>query len=167
MAERTSLATERRLGESAERSADEIRRDIAAERETITDTVDKLGDRLQQTFDWREYVGEYPAVALGLAAGTGFLLSSIFTREPTPQERIMDAVAELTEDLTGRVTSVAGDVITRKIIPGRTVKAAATAMLAKAALEFAKRKISEAASDQRATRRLDVPTREQEALSKL
>jgi len=45
MAERTKLATYRRAQEPGERSADEIRRSIAAERETITDTVDKLGGR--------------------------------------------------------------------------------------------------------------------------
>lgn len=166
MAERTNLATQRSPDESGERSAYEIRRNIAAERETISDTVDKLGDRLQQTFDWREYVAEYPAVALGLAAGTGILLSAVFRREPSPQERIMDAIAELTEDLTDRISDAAGDVITRKIIPGRTVKAAATAMIAKVAIDFAKRRIGEAIAGQRVEVR-DIPTREQEALARL
>ena len=166
MAERTNVATQRSPDESGERSANEIRRNIAAERETISDTVDKLGDRLQQTFDWREYVVEYPAVALGLAAGTGILLSAVFRREPSPQERIMDAIAELTEDLTDRISDAAGNVITRKIIPVRTVKAAATAMIAKAAIDFAKRKIGEAIASQHVEGR-DIPTREQEALAKL
>lgn len=165
MAERTNLATQRSADESGERSAQEIRRNIAAERETITDTVDKLGHRLQQTFDWREYIAAYPGVALGLAAGTGILVSAVFARKPTPQERIMDAVAELTEDLTDRVSGIAGDVITRKLIPGRTVKAAMTAMIAKAAIDFATRKISESAAERVAER--DVPTREQKALAQL
>lgn len=166
MAERTNLATQRSTDESGERSAYEIRQNIAAERETITDTVDKLGDRLQQTFDWREYVAEYPAVALGLAAGTGLLVSAIFARNPTPQERIMDAVAEMTEDLTDRVSGMAGALITRKLIPGRTVKAAVTAMVAKAALDFAKRKIGETVAGERVELR-DIPTREEKALAQL
>jgi len=166
MAERTNLATQRRTDDSFERSADEIRHDIVAERETIADTVDRLGDRLHQTFDWREYIAEYPAVAMGLAAGTGILLSALFRREPTPQERIMDAVAELTEDLTDRISGLAGTVITRKILPGRTVKAAATAMIAKAAIDLAKRKVGEMVAVPRGERQ-SVPTRTSKALSNL
>ena len=169
MAERTNLATRLRIDESGERSAEEIRDDIAAERETISETVDKLGDRIQQTFDWREYVAEYPAVALGLAAGAGFVVSAVFTREPTPQERIVDALADLTEDLTERISGIAGDVITRKIIPGRTVKAAVTAIVAKAAIDFAKRKFGEAVTSNGRVEqeRMRELTREREALATL
>lgn len=140
MAERTNLATRRRADEGEERSAHEIRQDIAATRETISETVDKLGERINQTLDWREYVAEYPAIALGLAAGLGFLISGIFKRDPTPQERILDAVADITEDITDRVASVAGNVIKRKMISGKTVTAAITAAAAKAAIDFAKEK---------------------------
>jgi ElaB/YqjD/DUF883 family membrane-anchored ribosome-binding protein len=165
MAERTNLATQPRLAESGERTAEEIRQSIAAERGTISETVDKLGDRIQQTFDWREYAAEYPAVALGLAAGTGLLISALFRREPTPQERILDAVADLTEDLTERVSGIAGDVITRKMFPGRTVKAAITAIAARAAIDFAKRKISEAGAARGRVETDDIRTREREALA--
>jgi ElaB/YqjD/DUF883 family membrane-anchored ribosome-binding protein len=140
MAERSNLATQRRADEMDDRSAREIREDIAAKRETISETVDKLGERIHQTLDWREYVAEYPAVALGLAAGVGFLVSGIFKREPSPQERIMDAVADITDDLTDRISDVAGDVIKRKLVSGRTVKAAILAMVTKAAVDFAKQK---------------------------
>lgn len=166
MAETTNLAAQRGAYESGDRSAAEIRRKIAAERETITDTVDKLSGRLQRSLDWREYVAEYPAVALGLAAGTGFLISAIFKREASPTERIMEAVADLTDDLTERISGVAGDVLTRSLIPQRTVKAAATTMVAKAAIDFAKRKIGEALADQRIHRR-GISTRESQALSRL
>jgi ElaB/YqjD/DUF883 family membrane-anchored ribosome-binding protein len=140
MAERTNLATQRRADEAEERSAHEIRQDIAAKRETISETVDRLGERIHQTLDWREYIAEYPAISLGVAACLGFWISGIFKRNPTPQERIMDAFAEMTEDLTDRVSGVAGDVIKKKIISGRTVKAAVTAAVTKAALDFAKQK---------------------------
>ena len=72
-------------GES-ERSAEEIRQDIAAKRESITETVDRLSDRFHQTFDWRTYVNNYPVVALGVAAGLGLLVSGIFKPRPTPTE---------------------------------------------------------------------------------
>lgn len=147
MAERTNLAV-RRADQPDERSAHEIRQDIAAKRETIADTVDKLGERIHQTFDWREYVASYPAIALGLAAGVGLVVSGIFARKPTPQERIMEAIAEITEDLTDRVSDVAGDVMKRTVISsavsGKTVKAAITAMVTKAAIDFAKQKARQA-----------------------
>lgn len=141
MAERTNIATQMRAGDEDDtRSAEAIRQDIAAKRDTISETVDKLGDRIQETLDWREYIADYPVVAIGVAAGVGFLVSGIFKHRPTPQERIMDAVAELTEDLTDRVSSVAGNVIKKKLISGKTVKAALTATVTKAALDFAKHK---------------------------
>ena len=166
MAERTSIAAQQRTDEPWERDAHEIRRHIAAERESITDTVSKLGDRLQQSVDWREYVADYPAVALGLAAGTGILLSAVFTREPSPQERIMDAIAELTEDLTGRISGVAGDVIRRKIIPSRTLMAAATTLIFKSMVTLAKRKIEDAGRGGTVQRPI-IDQRTTEALSKL
>jgi ElaB/YqjD/DUF883 family membrane-anchored ribosome-binding protein len=163
MAEGTNLAIQRSTQDSDERSVDEIRRHIAEERENISDTVDKLGGRLQQAFDWREYVAQYPAVALGLAAGTGILLSAVFKHEPTPRERIMDAVADLTDDLTDRLSDVAGDVITRRLIPKRTVKAAATAMVARAAFDLARREVTEAVANPRLERR-QIYGREGEAV---
>ena len=146
MAERTDVATRMREDETFERSAEEIRQDIAARRESISETVDRLGDRIHETLDWREYVAEYPYVALGLAAGLGFLVAGIFKikHEPTPRERIYDALAEITEDVTDRVRGSIQDVVPKKGGPGRTLKAAATAAVTKAALDFAKKKATEA-----------------------
>lgn len=146
MAERTDVATRMREDETFERSAEEIRLDIAARRESISETVDRLGDRIHETLDWREYVAEYPYVALGLAAGLGFLVAGIFKikHEPTPRERIYDALAEITEDVTDRVRGSIQDVVPKKGGPGTTLKAAATAAVTKAALDFAKKKATEA-----------------------
>jgi ElaB/YqjD/DUF883 family membrane-anchored ribosome-binding protein len=140
MAERTNVAILQRVRDEApDRSAEVIRQDIAATRETISETVDKLGERIHQTFDWREYIAQYPAVALGVAAGLGFVVAGIFKRKPTPQERIMEAVAELTEDMTGRVGDVMAGVIQKKVISGSTLKAAAGALATKAAVDFLKK----------------------------
>lgn len=146
MAERTDVATRMREEDTFERSAEEIRQDIAARRESISETVDRLGDRIHETLDWREYVVEYPYIALGLAAGVGFLVAGIFKikRDPTPRERIMDAFAEITEDLTDRVRGSLEDVVPKKGGPGKTLKAAATAAVTKAALDFAKKKATDA-----------------------
>src|SRR5262245_19936041 len=75
---------------SAERSAEEIRQDIVARRESITDAVDRLSDRFQQTFDWRAYVSDYPLAALGVAAGLGFLAARIIKPRPSAGKRIKD-----------------------------------------------------------------------------
>lgn len=143
MAEGLSVAPQQKIeDETPDRSAVTIRQDIAAKRESISETVDKLGERIQETFDWHEYVADYPVAALGLAAGAGFLIAGIFKRRPTPQERIFDAVAELAEDVTDRVGGVMAGMIQKKLFSGRTVKAAATAMLAKAAVDVLKNRIS-------------------------
>jgi hypothetical protein len=123
------------------RSAEEIRQDIAAKRESITETVDKLGDRIQQTLDWRKYVVEYPFVALGVAAGLGFFVSRIFKPRPTPRDRIMDALSETVEDITDRFRSNLGSVVQKRKTLGTSVKAAATTMVTKAAVDFAKKKL--------------------------
>jgi ElaB/YqjD/DUF883 family membrane-anchored ribosome-binding protein len=145
MAETTHLATQRReAGEPPERSAEAIRQDIAAKRDSISETVDRLGERIQETFDWREYIAKYPWVALGLAAGVGFMVAGMFKRQPTPRERIMDAVAEVTEDFTDRLRDVVGDAVPgKKSGPAQMLKATLIGAVSKAALDFAKGKASE------------------------
>lgn len=150
MVERLDLAAQPEIRDYGNRSVNEIRRKIAMERVTIKDTVDKLSGRLQQSLDWREYVAAHPAVALGLAAGTGLLLSAIFKRERSPGERIKQAVADLTEDLTERVSVVAGDTINRARPP--ILKAAATTLATQAAIDFVKRKIGEQGTRRRIER---------------
>jgi hypothetical protein len=128
-------------GQAGERSAEEIRQDIAARRDSISEAVDKLGDKIQETLDWREYVSSYPMIALGAAAGLGFLVSGIFRRNPTPRERMMDAMADMVEDFKGRAGDIAGDVVKRKMAGGKTVKAALTGVITKAAMDFAKNQV--------------------------
>lgn len=121
----------------SERSAEEIRHDIEARRESITETVDRLSDRFQETLDWRTYVTRYPLAAIGVAAGLGLLLSGIFKPRPSPSERIQEAFADGFEDFADRVRGQFHDVIQK---PGvtKTVKAAATGYLVKTATEYLK-----------------------------
>ena len=152
MAETTHVATQRRAeSDTPERSAEAIRQDIAAKRDSISETVDKLGERIQETFDWREYVGNYPWVALGLAAGVGFMVAGFFKRQPSPRERIMDAIADVSEDFTDRLRDAIGDAVpAKKSGVGNTLKAALTATVTKAAMDFAKGKASELLTGNRA-----------------
>lgn len=135
MAERTNLITSTDLT-NEERSTEELRRDIAARRESITETVDKLSERVQRTLDWREYVSEHPVASLGIAVGVGFLVSGIFKPRPTPGERIMDALSETVEDLGNRFRHQLDALPAKRVGPGRTVKAALTAMVTKSITDY-------------------------------
>ncbi len=148
MAERTHLTAattapsstaERNAGE---RNAEEIRKDIAARRETITETVDRISDRFQETFDWRSYVAQYPLAALGVAAGVGFVLSGWFKPRRTPAQRMKAALADSIEDITTRLRNQLEDVSPRKPALSRTVKAAATGAITKAVADYLKHRLS-------------------------
>jgi len=126
----------------AERSAEEIRQDIAARRESITDTVDRLSDRFQQTLDWKAYISDYPLAALGVAAGLGFLASRIFKPRPSAGKRIKDALAYGIEDLAGRFHHQLENVAPYRSGLGlsRTVKAAVTGLITRAATDYLQNK---------------------------
>src|SRR5215831_13113343 len=122
----------------AERSAEDIRQDIAARRESITETVDRLSDRFQQTFDWKAYVFDYPLAALGVAAGLGFLAARIIKPRPSAGKRIKNALAYGIEDLAGRFHHQLENVAPHRSGSGisRTVKAALTGLVTKAATDY-------------------------------
>jgi hypothetical protein len=113
-----------------DRSAQEIRRDIAAKRESISATVERLNDHVETALDWRTYVADYPFVALGAAGGLGFLVSRVFTRPPTATDRIIDALTDGLDLLPLNRRGVGG-----------AVKAAATAMITKAIADYAIEKL--------------------------
>jgi ElaB/YqjD/DUF883 family membrane-anchored ribosome-binding protein len=71
------------------RSSDEIRRDINSEKERITDTVERLGTRIQQKLDWQEYVRRHPLAVVGAAAGVGLVIARMIVRRPSPMERVI------------------------------------------------------------------------------
>src|SRR5215475_13657633 len=152
MAERTDLTSapysfrqgEGRQGQEqdmisgAERSAEEIRQDIAARRESITETVDRLSDRFQQTFDWRAYVSDHPLAALGVVAGMGFLAARIIKPRPSAGKRIKNALARGIEDLAGRFHHQLESVAPHRSGSGlsKTVKAALAGLVTQAATDY-------------------------------
>lgn len=121
-----------------DRSAREIRQDIAAKRESITKTVEQINDKVQRTLDWRTYAGEYPLVAIGVAAGAGFLVSRLFRPKPSPKDRILDAVAESFEDVSDRFAGYLEAVPKKKPAATTAIKSAAAAWLTKAATDYLK-----------------------------
>lgn len=101
------------------RSAEQIRQDIAAKRETISTTVDRLGERIQEKLDWRGYVARYPYATLGAAAGLGFAASFLVRRKRNPVDRIVDAVTDSIEDAGDQLRSAVQGFVTR--VGGRSV----------------------------------------------
>ncbi len=95
MAEKNDSKT---LG-SSERSSTEIRNDIAARRESITQTVGQLGDKIHETLDWKGYVARYPYAAIGVAVGAGIIVGGLLKRKPSPSERIVEALVDKDDQL--------------------------------------------------------------------
>jgi len=142
MAERTDLIINKpEGGEGEDRSAREIRQDIAAKRESITKTVEQINDKVQSSLDWRTYAGDYPIVALGVAVGAGFLVSRMFRPRPTPKDRIIDAIAESFEDVADRFSGYLEAVPEKKSGAGTAVKSAIAAWLTKSATDYLKNRL--------------------------
>lgn len=112
------------------RTAEEIRRDIAQRGEDISQTVDRIGERIKEKFDWRRYVSQSPYWALGAAAGLGYLASGMFKTRTTPVERFMDSISEKARDSLGGVLAGAA-------APG-LIKAALLAVATRAAAGWLK-----------------------------
>jgi hypothetical protein len=109
-----------------ERSSEDIRLDIAKGEESISRTVDKIDERIQEKLDWRGYVKDSPYWALGAAAGLGYLASRMFITRTTRMERIMGSIAEeVRGSLGGLFAGAAGPSLIKVTLLGIATKAAA------------------------------------------
>ncbi|MBS1812153.1 MAG: DUF3618 domain-containing protein [Acidobacteria bacterium] len=137
MVERHNLATRTSYEEnSVDQTTEELRQNIAARRESITETVDKISDRVHRTLDWREYISDYPIASLGIAFGLGVVVSGIFKPRPTPSERILEALSETIEDVTDRVRGQFDAVGLNHSKPSSPLLVLATSWVAKAAVSY-------------------------------
>ncbi len=139
MAERNYLTEGRPASASAhapERSAEEIRKDIASTRESITETVDQLSDRFGQTLDWRTYVSDHPLAALGVAAGIGFLAAGLFRHRASAKDRFTDALADAVEDMSERFRNHLDGLGLKRPGLAMTMRAAAAGAIARAATAY-------------------------------
>jgi hypothetical protein len=108
-------------------STDDIRQNIAKEKENISQAVDQIGERIEEKMDWRGYVRDSPYWALGAAAGLGYLASRMFIRRTTPMERLMRPIAEEVRDsLGGLLAGAAGSGLIKVTLMGIATKAAAS-----------------------------------------
>ena len=110
-----------------ERSTDDIRQNIAKEKENISQAVDQIGERIKEKMDWSGYVKDSPYWAMGAAAGLGYLASRMFMRRTTPMERLMRPIAEEVRDsLGGLLAGAAGSGLIKVSLMGIATKAAAS-----------------------------------------
>ncbi|MGH9837688.1 MAG: glycine zipper domain-containing protein [Blastocatellia bacterium] len=126
---------------ASERSSDEIRQNIAATRESITETVDELSSRVQRTFNWKAYVADYPLAATGVAAGLGIMLGYLVRPRATPKERINAALAEMAEDAAHRFQEQFDGMRVRRPGLSQTLRATAIATLVQAAGDFTRNRL--------------------------
>jgi ElaB/YqjD/DUF883 family membrane-anchored ribosome-binding protein len=110
-----------------ERSSEDIRQDIAKEEENISQTVAQIGELIEEKLDWREYVKDSPYLAIGAAAGLGYLASRMLISRATPMERIMGSIAkEVRGSLGGVVAGAAGSSLILVTLQSIATKAVAS-----------------------------------------
>jgi hypothetical protein len=108
------------------RSTEDIRKDIAKEKENISLTVEHIGERINAKLDWRGYVKDSPYWAIGAAAGLGYLGSRVFIKRPTPVERIIGSIAEeVRGSVGGLLAGAAGSGLIKVTLIGIATKVAA------------------------------------------
>jgi ElaB/YqjD/DUF883 family membrane-anchored ribosome-binding protein len=123
MDEREHLDKEKEAG--VERSSEDIRQDIAREKENVSQTVEQIGERIKEKMDWRGYVRDSPYWAIGAAAGLGYLASGMFKKRPTPMERMMASIDKKVRDsLVGLLVGAAGPGLIKATLLGIATKSA-------------------------------------------
>lgn len=146
MSPTTSEALPIKLGseENRDRTPEEIRQEIFNHREAISNTINRLDDRIQEVIDWRTYVTDHPYIALGVAAGIGCMVANFFKPKPSPQDRIMDALADGVEDVCYQARHRLGNVLDMAA-PRRSgaMQGALLAFAAKAATNYLRGKVSD------------------------
>jgi len=125
------------------RGSARILNDIATRRESISDAVDRLEKRIHGAFDWKGYIGRRPYAAVGLAFGTGLVLSGFFKRKRSPMERVVDALADRVEALGEDLCKSAGRLILKATAPG-LVRGALYGIASKALLQYLHNGVSKA-----------------------
>ena len=129
--------------EPAERSSEDLRQEIEAKKEAFAQTINRLDQHVQRAVDWRAQVGDHPYLALGLAFGVGCLFAGIFKSKPSPRERIIEALAESVEGIADQARNRIGSRF-RRPPTGGALKAAAAALVTKAATAYLRKKFSRA-----------------------
>ena len=119
----------------SERSTGDLREDIKNQKAAIAGTIDQIDLRVHRAADWRAQVTDHPFIAIGAAFVAGGFVSRLFRHRPTPQERIMDAVAEGIEDITDSIRNRVVSQVTRGV-SSSVLKVVGAALITRAASAF-------------------------------
>jgi hypothetical protein len=80
-----------------ERSPDRIRQEIAVKRQELAKTVERLGERIEETLDWRYQVARHPLLAMIMAAGVGFVVFNTVGRRRASTNPLLNGAADVAE----------------------------------------------------------------------
>ena len=116
------------LKNDGHRNTDKIKQDIAQAEQEMSKTVEEIGERIKEKMDWQEYVRETPYVALGIAAGLGFLAAGMFVKKRNSTDRLLDTIAD-------EVRGVAGGMVAKTAGPG-VIKVTLLGIASKAAVNW-------------------------------
>lgn len=109
---------------SVERNTKDIRRDIAKEKENITQTIEQIGGRINKKLNWREYLNDYPYWALGAAAGLGYLTSVMFLSGTPPRKSAIGSYTDEDHNSLGSLLAgTAGSGLIKATLLGIATKA--------------------------------------------
>ena len=67
---------------------DQIERHIEEQRAELGDNINELQQKVKDTFDWRAQFEEHPMVMVGIAVGSGLLLSALVGGRSRSRNRI-------------------------------------------------------------------------------
>lgn len=104
-----------------ERSSKEIKQDLAAKEESFSQTIEQLGERIEEQLDWRGHVQKTPFWAVGVAAGLGFLAAGMMPHRTTPLERFQQS---LSSSVRGALYGIAGPGLFRITLLGVAARTA-------------------------------------------
>jgi ElaB/YqjD/DUF883 family membrane-anchored ribosome-binding protein len=105
-------------------STEDIWRDIVKKEENISRTAEQIGERITEKRDWRGYVKDSPYLALGVAAGLGYLASGMLLRRSTLMERNTGSINEADGDSLDEVRAgAAGPSLLKVTLLGIAAKA--------------------------------------------
>ncbi len=121
---------------TTERDPEEIRQDISLHKAAISSTISRLDDRFQEAVDWRTHAAAHPFVAIGIATGAGLLVANLFKRKASPQDRIMDALADGAETIFDQAQSRFGTLLDSATPKKNVVQGALITLAVKAVTSY-------------------------------
>jgi hypothetical protein len=134
MAEVTEVTTDIERAEPPQEAA--LRRLIDAERQALDHSLDRLGDRLRDTVDWRRHASRHRGALVAAASGAALLGFWRWRRRRSPAERaaaaVVDGAREVTAQACDALATLTSLVSVRRRAP-RMVLAPLAAVAARAA----------------------------------